>query len=310
MADKEKDKKATPAAKKAAPVKAASTSKAQPKAAAAAKPAARPAAAKAKAPAKRAIAKPLTRVVRPQEPREERRARTDAKREAPRPKAEPRPLPTAPAGHAPVIKADGSSDGSVELPAAIASPTKRRGVLFQALMASLANARQGTSATKNRARVAGGGAKPWRQKGTGRARQGSTRSPQWRHGGVVFGPNGRRYKQRMPAKMRHAAFAEALAAHAATGHILVVDELRFDGDQPRARDVMNWLGRVGEMGRTVLVTAEADDRVGRATANLRQFDLRTTGSLKLVDVLRAETVLVLRPALDALAARATVGSAE
>jgi large subunit ribosomal protein L4 len=309
MADKEKDpKKATPAAKKAAPVKAASTAKA-PKAAAA-KPATRTAAAKAKAPAKRAVARPLTRVVRPPEPREARRAREEARREAPRPKAEPRPLPTAPAGHAPVIKADGSSDGSVELPAAITSPTRRRGVLFQALIASLANARQGTSATKNRARVAGGGAKPWRQKGTGRARQGSTRSPQWRHGGVVFGPNGRRYAQRMPAKMRHAAFAEALAAHAATGHILVVDELRFDGEQPRARDVMKWLGRVGETGRTVLVTAEADERVGRATANLQEFDLRTTGTLRLADVLRAETVLVLRPALDALAARATVGSAE
>jgi large subunit ribosomal protein L4 len=304
MADKEKDKKTTPAAKKAAPVKA-TTAKAP-----AAKAAARPAAAKAKAPAKRAVARPLTRVVRPPEAREERRARAEERPEAPRPRAEAKPLPTAPAGHAPVIKADGSSDGSVELPAAIASPAKRRGVLFQSLLASLANKRQGTSATKNRARVAGGGAKPWRQKGTGRARQGSTRSPQWRHGGVVFGPNGRRYNQRMPAKMRHAAFAEALAAQAANGRMLVVDELRWNGDQPRARDVIDWLARVGETGRAVLVTAETDERVGRATANLREFDIRTPGTLRLEDVLRAETVLVLRPALDALAARATVGSAE
>jgi len=302
MADKDKDKKATPAAKKAAPAKAtvAKTTTA--------KAAAKPAAAKAKAPAKRAVARPLTRVVRPPEPREERRAREEERPAEPRPRSEARPLPTAPAGHAPVIKADGSSDGSVELPAAIASPAKRRGVLFQSLLASLANKRQGTSATKNRARVAGGGAKPWRQKGTGRARQGSTRSPLWRHGGVVFGPNGRRYKQRMPAKMRHAAFAEALAAQAANGRMLVVDELRFDGDRTRARDVMDWLARVGETGRAVLVTAEVDERVGRATANLKEFDLRTPGTLRLEDVLRAETVLVLRPALDALAARATVGS--
>ena len=303
MADKEKDKKATPAAKKAAPVKATAAKTT-------AKAAAKPAAAKAKAPAKRAVARPLTRVVRPETPREERRARQEERPEAPRPRAEARPLPTAPAGHAPVIKADGSSDGSVELPAAIVSPAKRRGVLFQALLASLANKRQGTSATKNRARVAGGGAKPWRQKGTGRARQGSTRSPQWRHGGVVFGPNGRRYKQRMPAKMRHAAFAEALAAQAANGRVLVVDEIRFDGDRPRARDVMDWLGRVGETGRALLVTAENDERVGRATANLKEFDLRTPGTLRLEDVLRAETVLVLRPALERLAARATVGNAE
>lgn len=309
MADKEKDtKKATPAAKKAAPAKATAAKTAPPKASA--RPAARPAAAKAKTPAKRAIARAQTRVVRPPEPREARRAREEERPQAPRPKAEPRPLPTAPAGHAPVIKADGSSDGSVELPAAIASPSRRRGVLFQALMTSLANARQGTSATKNRARVAGGGAKPWRQKGTGRARQGSTRSPQWRHGGVVFGPNGRRYNQRMPAKMRHAAFAEALAAHAAKGRMLVVDELKWSGEQPRAREVVEWLARVGEIGRAVLVTAETDVRVGRATANLQQFELRTPGTLRLVDVLKAETVLVLRPALDALAARATVGGAQ
>ncbi len=305
MADKEKDKKkVTPVAKKAAPVKAASTTKTT------AKAAAKPAAAKAKAPAKRAVARPVTRVVRPEPQREERRTREEERPEPPRPRAEARPLPTAPAGHAPVIKADGSSDGSVELPAAIASPAKRRGVLFQALLASLANKRQGTSATKNRSRVAGGGAKPWRQKGTGRARQGSTRSPQWRHGGVVFGPNGRRYKQRMPAKMRHAAFAEALAAQAAGGRMLVVDELRFDGDRPRAREVVDWLARIGQTGRAVLVTAEIDDRVGRATANLREFELRTPGTLRLEDILRAETVLVLRPALDGLAARATVGSAE
>ena len=304
MADKEKDKKATPAAKKAAPAKATAAKTTT------AKAAAKPAAAKAKAPVKRAVARPLTRVVRPPEPREERRARPEEQPEAPRARVEARPLPTAPAGHAPVIKADGSSDGSVELPAAIASPAKRRGVLFQSLLASLANKRQGTSATKNRSRVAGGGAKPWRQKGTGRARQGSTRSPLWRHGGVVFGPNGRRYNQRMPAKMRRAAFAEALAAHAASGHMLVVDELRFDSNRPRARDVVDWLARVGQTGRAVLVTAENDERVGRATANLKEFELRTPGTLRLEDVLRAETVLVLRPALDELAARATVGSAE
>jgi len=309
MADKEKDRKsATPAAKKAAPVKATAAKATAAKAptATTAKAAAKPAAAKAKAPAKRAVARPVTRVVRPEPPRE----RKEEPREAPRPKVEVRALPTAPAGHAPIIKADGSSDGSVELPAAIVSPAKRRGVLFQALLASLANKRQGTSATKNRSRVSGGGAKPWRQKGTGRARQGSTRSPQWRHGGVVFGPNGRRYNQRMPAKMRHAAFAEALAAHAATGHMLVVDELRFDGDKPRARDVVEWLARVGQTGRAVLVTAQTDERVGRATANLKEIDIRTPGTLRLADVLRAETVLVLRPALDALAARATVATVE
>jgi large subunit ribosomal protein L4 len=307
MAEKEKNRKPVRAAAKK-PAKD-TEAKASPKAKApAAKAAAKPAAASAKAPkmpARRAVARPTTRVVRRAEPEPERR--DEVQRAPRRPKAEGRPLPTAPAGHAPVIAADGSSSGSVELPAAIASSAKRHGVLFQALIAALANARQGTSATKNRSRVSGGGAKPWRQKGTGRARAGSTRSPLWRHGGVVFGPNGRRYKQRLPEKMRRAAFAQALASHAAQGRVLVVDELRFDGDAPRTRDVAGWLARIGDTGRAVLVTAEADELIGRAAANLRELELRTPETLRLADVLRAQTVLVYRPALDALAARAAIG---
>src|SRR5439155_1079071 len=101
--------------------------------------------------------------------------------------------------------------------------------IVQAMLAALANARQATAATKNRSRVSGGGAKPWRQKGTGRARQGSTRSPQWRHGGVVFGPNGRRYAQRLPEKMRRAAFAQGVGGAHPSG-----DHREVDGrDEPR-----------------------------------------------------------------------------
>src|SRR5947199_10567265 len=119
--------------------------------------------------------------------------------------------------NAPLFSVAGEKRGDEALPASLFGAPQRGAAVHQAVVASLANARQGTSATKNRSRVAGGGAKPWRQKGTGRARQGSTRSPQWRHGGVVFGPNGRRYVQRLPAKMRRAAFAQALAAHVASG---------------------------------------------------------------------------------------------
>src|SRR3981081_4892143 len=121
------------------------------------------------------------------------------------------------------------------------SPTKRRGGLFQALLTALANKRQGTSATKTRARVAGGGAKPWRQKGTGRARQGSTRAPHWRHGGVVFGPNGRTYWQRVPQRMRKAAFGEAFAARAAEGRVIVFDEIGGLSERPRSAEVYDWL---------------------------------------------------------------------
>ncbi len=300
-----------PAAKKAAAVrktesKAEANAKAAAKATAtkatAAKATAKTAEKKVAAPAKRAVARPVTRVVRPEAERAARPAAT-----APREKRAPapmRPLPTAPAGHAPLIAADGSTSGSIELPAVLATPGKRIATVFQAFLAERANARQATSATKNRSRVSGGGRKPWRQKGTGRARAGSTRSPLWRHGGVVFGPNGRKYEQRMPEKMRRAAFAEAVSARAAEGRVLVVESMKLEGERPRTRDAVTWLDKIGDMGATVWVWSEIDENAARAMANLPYMELRTPGSLRLSDVLEADTLLVMRPALDALAARA------
>ncbi len=300
-----------PAAKKAAAVKKTeSKAEANAKAAAkttatkatAAKATAKTAEKKVAAPAKRAVARPVTRVVRPEAERAARPAAT-----APREKRAPapmRPLPTAPAGHAPLIAADGSTSGSIELPAVLATPGKRIATVFQAFLAERANARQATSATKNRSRVSGGGRKPWRQKGTGRARAGSTRSPLWRHGGVVFGPNGRKYEQRMPEKMRRAAFAEAVSARAAEGRVLVVESMKLEGERPRTRDAVTWLDKIGDMGATVWVWSEIDENAARAMANLPYMELRTPGSLRLSDVLEADTLLVMRPALDALAARA------
>src|SRR5262249_19231979 len=158
-------------------------------------------------------------------------------------------LPTAPAGEVALIAADGSVLGSMPLPEALAKATKRAGVLFQALMAAASNAHLGTSATKNRSRVSGGGAQPRNQKGTARARQGSTRAPHWRHGGVVFGPNGRRYGVRIPEKMRREAFAEAFAARAADGRVLVYEGLEIDGERPRTAAVVGWLDKIGDTGR-------------------------------------------------------------
>jgi large subunit ribosomal protein L4 len=271
--------------------------------------AARPAAAKrGAAPAKRAVARPVTRVVRPEAERFARPAAPAPREKREKPAA--RPLPTAPAGHAPLIAADGSSSGSIELPKSLAKPGHRIATVFQAFIAERANARQATSATKNRHRVAGGGAKPWRQKGTGRARAGSTRSPLWRHGGVVFGPNGRQYGQRMPEKMRRAAFSEAMSARAAEGRVLIVESMKLEGDRPRTRDAVSWLDKIGDMGSTVFVWNEIDLGAARAMANLPDMELRTPGSLRLSDVLEADTLLVMRPALDALAARARPAAEE
>ena len=275
----------------------------KPETKATAKPAAAKTPARAAPPARRAVARPVTRVARPAAARAVRPA-AEEKREK-REAAPSRPLPTAPQGHAPLIAADGSSSGSVELPAVFTKVRQNAATLFQAFLTERANARQATSATKNRARVAGGGRKPWRQKGTGRARQGSIRAPQWRHGGVVFGPNGRQYWQRIPEKMRKAAFADAMSARVAEGRVLVVEGLKLDGDRPKTRDVVAWLGKIGDTGTTVFVWNEIDESAARAAANLPDLELRTPGSLRLSDVIDSDTLLVMRPALDALVARAT-----
>ena len=257
---------------------------------------------RAAAPTKRVVARPVTRVARRAEPARPREAARE-----PQPKREKvaaRALPTAPQGQAPLIAVDGSSSGSVALPAAFLKGASRAATLFQAFIAERANARQATVSTKNRARVAGGGKKPWAQKGTGRARQGSIRSPLWRHGGVVFGPNGRKYHQRMPEKMRRAAFGEAVSERVAAGRVFVLEELRFDGERPRTREVVAWLGRIGDTGRTMVISPELDERIGRAVANIPDVELRTPGSLRLSDVMESDTLLVTRPALEALALRA------
>jgi large subunit ribosomal protein L4 len=299
-----KKKKATAGAKRTGAAPKAAATKAAPAKSASAKaaPAKKKTAARATTPARRVVARPVTRVARRVEPA---RPRAQAREEQPkREKVAARPLPTAPEGEAPLIAADGSSSGSVALPAAFRRGASRAATLFQAFIAGRANARQATASTKSRARVAGGGKKPWSQKGTGRARQGSIRSPLWRHGGVVFGPNGRQYAQRMPEKMRRAAFGEAVSERAAAGRVFVLEELRFDSDRVRTREVVAWLGKIGDTGRTMVIAPEPSEGIGRAMANLQDVELRTPGSLRLSDVMESDTLLVTRAALEALAARA------
>ncbi len=223
------------------------------------------------------------------------------------PAREARPLPTAPAGQVPVIALDGSVSGTLALPAELAETPRRSGVLFQSLAVAASNAHLGTAATKNRARVSGGGAKPWRQKGTGRARQGSTRAPHWRHGGVVFGPNGRRYERRIPEKMRREAFAEAFAARARAGRVLAFEGITFD-ETPRTRAVIEWLGKVGDTGSVLIVTPAIDAATARAAANAARVAVRSVGALRTTDVLMHDTVLVRRDALEALAQRASISN--
>src|SRR5256885_4698606 len=135
-----------------------------------------------------------------------------------------------------VYDREGKESGRVDLPASGFNAPVNEAVLHQAVLRQQANDRQGTHQTKTRGEVSGGGKKPWRQKGTGRARQGSTRAPQWRHGGVVFGPHPRSYEQDLPRKMRRLAMRSVLSAKAADGRILLVDG--FETLEPRTRSMI------------------------------------------------------------------------
>ncbi len=204
---------------------------------------------------------------------------------------------------APVFSVEGKASGEQQLPAALFAAPHGGAVVHQAVVAALANARTGTAATRNRSRVSGGGAKPWRQKGTGRARQGSIRAPHWRHGAVVFGPNGRVYEQRVPKKMRQAAFAAALSAAATEGRVAVLEELRLAGERPTTKGARTLLDAMGMHGDTVVVGTQYEPALSRAFANLPNVSLRTTRSLRLTDVLVADHLVFVRDALPELEAR-------
>ena len=166
----------------------------------------------------------------------------------------------------PLYNQAGQQIGTTELRDEIFAIEPNKPVMHQALVRQLANARQGNADTKTRAEVAGGGAKPWRQKGTGRARQGSTRSPQWRHGGVVFGPTPRSYEQKMPLKMRRLALRSALSVKAAEGQIRVVEDLKLDA--PKTREMENILGGLQIQASALIVLSESNPTVQKSAANI------------------------------------------
>jgi large subunit ribosomal protein L4 len=157
---------------------------------------------------------------------------------------------------APHFSAVGASKKAVTLPAALFDGTVNEDLLHRAVITYLSNQRQGTHDTKTRAEVSGGNQKPWRQKGTGRARQGSTRSPQWRHGGIVFGPHPRSYRLGIPKKMRQLAKKSALNARAREGVLMVIDPLVYE--KPKTKDLVTLFGKLGVSDRKVLVLTAGD----------------------------------------------------
>ena len=190
----------------------------------------------------------------------------------------------------------GKPAGELGLPAGFLEVEVSPALLHQALVRQQANARQGTHETKTRGEVSGGGKKPWRQKGTGRARQGSTRAPQWRHGGTVFGPHPRSYDHDMPRKQRRLAVRAALGARLAAGQLRVVESLSLE--TPRTRDIAALLRELGAGQRTLLVLAEHDLMVEKSSRNLSFLKTVLATNLSVEDLLASDTVVLTRAALE------------
>ncbi len=198
----------------------------------------------------------------------------------------------------PLYNQSGEKIGTTDLRDDIFAVQPNQPLMHQALVRQLANARQGTSAVKTRAQVAGGGAKPWRQKGTGRARQGSTRAPQFRHGGIVFGPTPRSYAQKMPRKMRRAALCSALSAKAAEGQIRVVDDLKLAEPQTREMEVI--LGGLAITSSALIVLPAANMAVQKSADNLPDVKTLRATYLNVRDLLGHDFLVLPLGAVKAI----------
>jgi large subunit ribosomal protein L4 len=189
--------------------------------------------------------------------------------------------------------------GEVELPGGLFGGRISPALLHEVASITATNERTGTRATKTRGAVSGGGRKPWKQKGTGRARQGSTRSPQWRHGGTVFGPLPKDYDVRLPQSKRRAALRAALAWKLRDGLVHVVEELPETGGKTKA--LAGWLAAAGwRAGGALLVHAEAGDQLRRAGGNLPDVKVARPGGFALNDLVGYRHLVLTRAALAAM----------
>jgi large subunit ribosomal protein L4 len=202
-----------------------------------------------------------------------------------------------------VFDMEGKKVKQVELPAAVFEAPINVDLMHQAYVRQMANARLGTHKTKTRSEVAGGGRKPWRQKGTGRARQGSTRAVQWKGGGRVHTPQPRSYEQAMPKKMRRAALRSALSAKAAEAGIVVIDEIALT--EPKTRLMVEALDKLVGDASVLVLMAEKDqsyDTVMRSADNLVDAKILLAGYLNVRDLLGYDKVILPLKTLDVLTA--------
>ncbi|HUG32846.1 MAG TPA: 50S ribosomal protein L4 [Acidimicrobiia bacterium] len=190
---------------------------------------------------------------------------------------------------APLFKADGKANGDIKLDAEVFGIEPNMDVLHQVVTAQLAAARAGTAKTKTRSEVRGGGRKPWRQKGLGRARHGSIRSPIWVGGGIAHGPQPRDYAQRTPKKMKRLALRSALSARASESAVMVVDDI--DWAAPKTKQAVALLDAMGVEGKTLVVMTQLDGWAARSFRNLADVRLVEPGHLTAYDVLWSDQVI-------------------
>jgi large subunit ribosomal protein L4 len=207
---------------------------------------------------------------------------------------------------APHYSAAGAKKKAMALPEPLFDGTVNRDVMHQAVVTFLANQRQGTHDTLTRSEVSGGNQKPWRQKGTGRARQGSTRAPHWRHGGVAFGPHPRDYRLGIPKKVRQLAKKSALNQRAQEGRLMVVDPLAFE--KPKTKALVELLSKLGVAEQKVLLLTASDDAARAANVYLSGRNLPEVQVLRFADatvyeILWSDAVVVELPALGAEGAK-------
>ena len=195
-----------------------------------------------------------------------------------------------------LYKQDGSQNGTIELHAAVFGIEPNQNAEFDAILRQRASLRQGTHAVKNRSAVSGGGKKPWRQKGTGRARQGSIRAPQFRGGGIVFGPTPRSYKYNLPRKVRQLAIKSALSQKVLDNALVVVDALNFDA--PKTKEFAGVMNNLNVAEKALIVVTDDDKNAALSARNLANATVVTPAGVNILNVADAQKVIITKSALS------------
>ncbi|WP_242360873.1 50S ribosomal protein L4 [Limosilactobacillus antri] len=195
-----------------------------------------------------------------------------------------------------LYKQDGSQNGTIELNAAVFGIEPNQNAEFDAILRQRASLRQGTHAVKNRSAVSGGGKKPWRQKGTGRARQGSIRAPQFRGGGIVFGPSPRSYKYNLPRKVRQLAIKSALSQKVLDSALVVVDALNFDA--PKTKEFAGVMNNLNVAEKALVVVTDDDKNAALSARNLANATVVTPAGVNILNVADAQKVIITKSALS------------